>query len=1662
MQGHVDEVEYLKNSESSGDDADDMGEETKEQLLKLIKERLFSVFFRLNTLKLSIAKHYYMLFIAFETFHLLSLVLVDGSYSTLGPYGTDSPWNLGQTQWLIDICWVFRVDRYLRTSHQNFIILISLWGGLIGLSILLGVFLGWFQKPTSVSNAAIRVMKICITLVTDTLFIPICDTFAFGINCSFKGGTECLEITEGYIFMLGFIAAMCVFLGVALLTSLFYYDLCMICGGPMAKPHPRFKLFRLFCYVAIIFTYYFVDISGKIIVFLVVSLVAGITMCYFYTQYIPYYNLTMCKIRLAAIMIFTSAVFCMLIGEFFKSTDQTNSSVTMLFYFLTPCLVQIMQLAMTKRGKALVDRKFQQITNIYQVEIKGRMLVLELEAARSRSVKSMYGEVEEDSDQEFKTVQDRILVELDQLYAEAFRKFPNSEFLYMWSGLIQLHMLKNYILSMVQCFKGLLLANKLDSQYALYHFRKTSESFYKANMKDDAYDYVLFEKCNASAQKNDETVTRSQFFFWAELESKAPKIQKLTKLASEVSKMVNVTKSNYQRLLKLNSKSTSALRMFGGFLQTLNNYADQGQRYLSKADMQDDAQGKATNITVSNSLNQPLSFFDSENSIVATSGDVETIGEITKSNEPACHLFGYLQAELVGRNISLIIPSPFSEGHNRYMQHFHESGKYRIIDTPGLIIYFVHKGGALLEARLLVKVLPNENEPPFLMAAIKPTKPDCDLAMLTPELVITAYTQGFGEKFDLGSTKTAEQKISSLIPNFEELRLKMSEEEGVEIDHQHEGRIEKLTVHLVDTTIGECSAFVLRVENGADKTRDEGFSLKDSGAGTATAGMKSVSTLKSQDEVSASKEESSTGSTPTDPHDKKQDSGSSDESESESEESAESSEDDHSDKDESSESSEDSESEISEKQIHAEVDTNKKITFAAVATPGMVQETGMQGVGNEGRPLIKRDMPYSDQPDILVDDPSPHQSKESRSINSSSDEEGGKSEGSQEHSDANPDAADAHSAYSSSKSMNSSMASLAQFNKAIKALIVYEFSKTKKYVLRFKITLFLTIIILIATSITTFKVIEASVTFNEQLSHYVNLVGKLRLYSQSVSYYSRMIQLIDSGMLQASRTNYFTWMTQDTNDMHDINLELYKNYNLLGSSDQSKYIAESISVWLLEGKNVREIKANLFDATSNLVLQAFLLQEELAPPNTSAAPLPVTYKNRRVFYLYRNGMGETLDYLNRSTKFYVRAALSDLENQRLISIMLIVVSVILLLFCAGFAIIPTIKTLESSKKEVWEIFFEIPRYVCRIMKGKCNDRLQLLNEASNIEMEEVNPDGEHEDEHQAEEAGQTRKSDGKSKEDKKETKKKKVVEGRRILAYDPRQRKIIVLKLFCFFVISLVYFYLIYYTGFEAAGQILKEEPNTIDWASRRRQLSRSVNHWVTESLLENVTTHGYKYIVPKGQQVGSPSRKATVVINELEYVENSLIFGNDEAGLTFSNLRGSEHDTLLFTDACIAPISRNQTDCETIADKAMKQGLHSALGMFITLARTLLLKIAKLPANGNGNITQTLTGSEMTLLRQLDDHYLYDALAYSSELYEEDYSNSQSAMHVWQNLLISLYTIFAVLFYIFVYQPMIRKIGQDTKDAWNMCTLIPQEYQEEFKKLNAAIKERRDNFKWR
>jgi hypothetical protein len=231
-----------------------------------------------------------------------------------------------------------------------------------------------------------------------------------------------------------------------------------------------------------------------------------------------------------------------------------------------------------------------------------------------------------------------------------------------------------------------------------------------------------------------------------------------------------------------------------------------------------------------------------------------------------------------------------------------------------------------------------------------------------------------------------------------------------------------------------------------------------------------------------------------------------------------------------------------------------------------------------------------------------------------------------------------------------------------------------------------------------------------------------------------------------------------------------------------------------------------------------------------------------------------------------------------------------------------------------------------------------------MDIDEHNEVGMFEENNEQELKQKERRSKQKEEKDKKKVKQSL----RSALTYDPKARKMIIIKLVCFFVVSTVYFYLIYYTGFDSVGQMLADEPVQVDWASRRKQLSRSLNLWVHESLLANVTDVGYKYVVPVGQDVASPWKYAMQLADELEFVENTLIFGNPQESIHFSDMRSDAHDMLMFSDACSAPVYRSLGDCPTVAKKAMMQGLHSALSMYVTLARTLLLQISDMYAFPN------------------------------------------------------------------------------------------------------------------
>lgn len=80
---------------------------------------------------------------------------------------------------------------------------------------------------------------------------------------------------------------------------------------------------------------------------------------------------------------------------------------------------------------------------------------------------------------------------------------------------------------------------------------------------------------------------------------------------------------------------------------------------------------------------------------------IDESGTMVSANPATEKLFGYAPAELLGRNVSMLMPSPDRERHNEYLKRYLETGEARIIGI-GRDISALRKDGSTFPARLSV------------------------------------------------------------------------------------------------------------------------------------------------------------------------------------------------------------------------------------------------------------------------------------------------------------------------------------------------------------------------------------------------------------------------------------------------------------------------------------------------------------------------------------------------------------------------------------------------------------------------------------------------------------------------------------------------------------------------------------------------------------------------------------------------------------------------------------------------------------------------------------------------------------------------------------------------------------------------------------------------
>jgi PAS domain S-box-containing protein len=91
---------------------------------------------------------------------------------------------------------------------------------------------------------------------------------------------------------------------------------------------------------------------------------------------------------------------------------------------------------------------------------------------------------------------------------------------------------------------------------------------------------------------------------------------------------------------------------------------------------------------------------------------IDAAGRIQRLNPAAERMFGYASAEVVGRNVKMLMPSPYQEEHDGYLQRYQATGEKRIIGI-GRDVVAQRRDGSTFPMHLSVAEVVQDGERTF-------------------------------------------------------------------------------------------------------------------------------------------------------------------------------------------------------------------------------------------------------------------------------------------------------------------------------------------------------------------------------------------------------------------------------------------------------------------------------------------------------------------------------------------------------------------------------------------------------------------------------------------------------------------------------------------------------------------------------------------------------------------------------------------------------------------------------------------------------------------------------------------------------------------------------------------------------------------------------------
>ncbi|TPX34725.1 hypothetical protein SmJEL517_g02736 [Synchytrium microbalum] len=1129
------------------------------------------------------------------------------------------------------------------------------------------------------------------------------------------------------------------------------------------------------------------------------------------------------------------------------------------------------------------------------------------------------------------------LADAETMYHEASKRLPQSCMLQLFIGQYHLIHLGNRIQCLACHGKAETLAPRLDAAFLIFRRRRMLHERFAGG---DVIDFIAFEQSLRLARKSEKRAVICQIGFWGELLKQDPSLKRIRERAADISDAISAAQNHFSSILKTNGETPYVLRAYGSFLiNVLNDSA--GQDLLDRAEELEDAQKDDTASEQSGDTEAEdkvkedagVDLFSPDNAVIGISGDASNLGIIMHANPMALKVFGYKKSELIGKNINVIVPSPFSESHDMFLTRYLDTGYAKVIDRSRKVLG-LDRSGYLKPMALCVKqeVAGTTN---MFIGVIRsvPEKAGHEFIILDDQLNLKHMTIGFAFKYGLKTRELADlpnKSISQWIPEFTVERvLEFTTRAGFRTTHVFDAEVKQVQVTADPVSVGALMCYICRVKiSEMPEVSGPQLGLPHS----------SMPQSRAPSVTRAASTGNNTG-------------------------------------------------------LHACPFAGGPGTRQPSVVPSMLPHHvfapvhagasgSMSSMSNDG------EMPMSFSAGVSLDDVNSNPSGGAANPNTTN------------FSLRDPEASTKFVTMDKANvpRRKSSVGSTTRKRNRGRGIGSLQSMRATDTLTRLHYVVIGMLIVLVVLAIT------SEIRFKQNLDTYgaglirIRDVGDVCLQAISTFYATRTIDLTYAGILTAS--NVSAAKTQ----MNTSLTYLQSTKSIFAASSTSSLPPANV---LLQASltDTTTSYSTLFDAIGLLVTKGSYV---ISSTSASDPLLP-----------------SLLSFVMLNTPNTILAALNATASLSQASVTASIGSLRTEAICWGvlgpcFALIITLvvfiigRRIETDRTRLLRLYLEIPREVVRgIYEGAVARRDEAKND----------------DEDDDDEAPRIHLSTFGLNTSSGETRKSKSELRPQSWINKLQNQYALASRSSTIFMATVLYFVAIC-----TAVGITVDSTLGVDlfWRSLSRStLVRLINYQLRESwALTNTISTPPSAIRPSA----TASTQVASLISSLSWIENGLIYSDSNMGTPGLSTQNSDLSTLELVSGCISGVS--PSDCSTFSSSIMSQGLHPAILSYMDNARVASLSLSN-SSQYSVNATAS-TFQQVSLVYSLDQLYLPTALDYSSTI---ELNQAATAVARFSNLNIGLtvaYCVFLCCFYLLLFVPLLRKIGEDLRRNNDMLFMIP------------------------